>query len=123
MSKLEQELCKIKSQDLEHELMEKLEDLAEIQGHLSLCLEGQQNQIDTIADNLTLAEIKIEKGVKELKIAQQYSFKYIPIAVGGLVGVAVGGPFGLIPGFKLGGLAMGGVLGATGAYAGYKIQK
>jgi uncharacterized protein YcfJ len=67
--------------------------------------------------------MSIESGLNELKEAQRLSVKYTPILIGSVIGILIGGPFGLIPGFKAGGtiaLSSGGILGG---FLGYKIQK
>jgi len=105
------------------ELLQSLQDLAEINQHLSSYLKESEEQIEEITDNVTLATINIDKGTEDLKSAQDYSFKFLPIVIGVSIGVIIGGPFGFIPGFKAGGLATAGGLGVVGGFTGYKIQK
>ena len=43
--------------------------------------------------------------------------------IGSVIGVLIGGPFGLIPGFKAGGAIAVSGGGLLGGFLGYKIQK
>lgn len=116
-----EEEAKLEQEKLE--LLQSLQDLAEINQHLSAYLKESEEQIEEINENLTLATVEIDHGTKDLKAAQDYSFKYLPIFLGASIGVIVGGPFGFIPGFKAGGLITGAGLGVIGGVTGYKIQK
>lgn len=127
MSNLGQLLIKREEQekieDEKRELLKSLQELVEINEHLSTYLKTSEEQIETISDNITLATINIDNGTQDLKSAQNYSFKFLPIVIGVSIGFIVGGPFGLIPGFKAGGLATASGLGIVGGLTGYKIQK
>lgn len=107
----------------EEQLLNDLRDLDEINRHLTNFVKISEPKLLEISDNLTLSNIKIEKGTEELNQAQKLSFKVLPMLIGGAIGFAVGGPFGFIPGFKAGGLLLGSGLAVGGTILGYKIQK
>ena len=83
----------------------------------------QRGKIDSIADNVSSTDINVESGLEELKEAHRLSFKYTPIVIGATVGLLLGGPFGLIPGFKLGGVFTASGCSVFGGWLGYKAQK
>ncbi|XP_023366314.1 syntaxin-17 [Otolemur garnettii] len=77
---------------------------------------SQQEKIDSIADHVNSAAVNVEEGTKNLGKAAKYKLAALPVA-GALIGGAVGGPIGLLAGFKVAGIAAalgGGVLGFTG---------
>uniref|UniRef100_A0A8D2JQG6 Syntaxin 17 n=1 Tax=Sciurus vulgaris TaxID=55149 RepID=A0A8D2JQG6_SCIVU len=77
---------------------------------------SQQEKIDSIADHVNSAAVNVEEGTKNLGKAAKYKLAALPVA-GALIGGVVGGPIGLLAGFKVAGIAAalgGGVLGFTG---------
>lgn len=83
---------------------------------------SQQEKIDSIEDHVSTAAVNVEEGTKNLGKASKYKLAVLPVA-GALIGGVVGGPIGLLAGFKVAGVAAavgGGVLGFTG---GKLIQK
>uniref|UniRef100_A0A452GYH9 t-SNARE coiled-coil homology domain-containing protein n=1 Tax=Gopherus agassizii TaxID=38772 RepID=A0A452GYH9_9SAUR len=78
--------------------------------------ESQQEKIDRIEDHVNSAAVNVEEGTKNLGKAAKYKLAALPVA-GALIGGVVGGPIGLLAGFKVAGIAAalgGGVLGFTG---------
>uniref|UniRef100_A0A8C0Z2U0 Syntaxin 17 n=2 Tax=Canis lupus familiaris TaxID=9615 RepID=A0A8C0Z2U0_CANLF len=77
---------------------------------------SQQEKIDSIEDHVNRAAVNVEEGTKNLGKAAKYKLAALPVA-GALIGGVVGGPIGLLAGFKVAGIAAalgGGVLGFTG---------
>uniref|UniRef100_A0A8D1GZA5 Syntaxin 17 n=1 Tax=Sus scrofa TaxID=9823 RepID=A0A8D1GZA5_PIG len=75
-----------------------------------------QEKIDSIEDHVNSAAVNVEEGTKNLGKAAKYKLAALPVA-GALIGGMVGGPIGLLAGFKVAGIAAalgGGVLGFTG---------
>uniref|UniRef100_A0ABI7X612 STX17-like N-terminal domain-containing protein n=1 Tax=Felis catus TaxID=9685 RepID=A0ABI7X612_FELCA len=75
-----------------------------------------QEKIDSIEDHVNRAAVNVEEGTKNLGKAAKYKLAALPVA-GALIGGVVGGPIGLLAGFKVAGIAAalgGGVLGFTG---------
>ena len=126
MTDLNQLLVKRLEEDqLENEklkLYQSLQDLAIINKQLTDYLDQSHSKIEEIRDHIDNTSISTDNATDDLKIASDYSFKYFPIILGVSIGALVGGPFGLIPGFKAGGLITAGGLGIIGGVAGYKIQ-
>uniref|UniRef100_A0A8C7XLR3 Syntaxin 17 n=1 Tax=Oryzias sinensis TaxID=183150 RepID=A0A8C7XLR3_9TELE len=86
-------------------------------------LEGsQQEKIDSIEDNINTASTNVEEGTKSLGKAVGYKLAVLPVA-GALLGGVLGGPLGLLAGFKVAGVAaaLGG--GALGFAGGNLVQK
>ena len=127
MTNLQQVLEKHNLQDKEIEayqdLQRSLENLHSIQADLNQVIYGQSEKIDSIRDHIETSNIKIESGLDELREAQRLSVKYTPILIGSVIGILIGGPFGLIPGFKAGGAIAVSSGGLLGGFLGYKIQK
>lgn len=101
------------------------EDLIELNGlvnEFSEVVHSQQEKIDSIEDNVNSATANVQEGTKNLGKAAKYKLAVLPVA-GALIGGVVGGPIGLLAGFKVAGLAAavsGGLLGYAG---GNLIQK
>ena len=106
----------------EQDLIQSIQDLEAIQTNLLDYIQSQKSSIDLIADNITISDVHIQKGEKDLKIAERLQLKYLPIILGTGVGLAVFGPLGLIPGFKIGGITTGATAGVLGGVLGYKYQ-
>ncbi|XP_071376345.1 syntaxin-17 [Centroberyx affinis] len=101
------------------------EDLKELSGlvtEFSLLVHSQQEKIDSIEDNVNTAAANVEEGTKSLGKAAGYRLAVIPVA-GALLGGVLGGPIGLLAGFKAAGVAaaLGG--GALGFAGGNLVQK
>nr|XP_016854444.1 PREDICTED: syntaxin-17 isoform X2 [Anolis carolinensis] len=94
---------------------ESWETLEEVSITLPLLL-AQQEKVDRIEDNVNAAVANVEEGNKSLSKAAKYKLAALPVA-GAVLGGMVGGPIGLLAGFKIAGVAAaigGGVLGFTG---------
>ncbi|XP_006009686.1 syntaxin-17 [Latimeria chalumnae] len=95
------------------------EDLIELNtliNEFSQLVHSQQEKIDSIEDHVNTAAANVEEGTKNLGKAAKYKLAVLPVA-GALIGGVVGGPIGLLAGFKVAGVAAavsGGVLGFTG---------
>ncbi|XP_034409011.1 syntaxin-17 isoform X1 [Cyclopterus lumpus] len=101
------------------------EDLKELSGlvtEFSLLVHSQQEKIDSIEDSVNTATTNVEEGTKSLGKAVGYKLTVLPVA-GALLGGVLGGPLGLLAGFKVAGLAaaLGG--GALGFASGKLVQK
>ncbi|KAM6457718.1 syntaxin-17 isoform 1-T1 [Liasis olivaceus] len=97
-------------------LEEDLIELSNLVTEFSLLVNSQQEKVDQIEDNVSAAVANVEEGTKSLSKAATYKLAALPVA-GALLGGIVGGPIGLLAGFKVAGLAAalgGGVLGFTG---------
>ncbi|MBZ3878165.1 Syntaxin-17 [Sciurus carolinensis] len=91
-------------------------ELSQLVTDFSLLVNSQQEKIDSIADHVNSAAVNVEEGTKNLGKAAKYKLAALPVA-GALIGGVVGGPIGLLAGFKVAGIAAalgGGVLGFTG---------
>ncbi|MBN3286897.1 STX17 protein, partial [Polyodon spathula] len=95
------------------------EDLIGLNGlvnEFSQLVHSQQEKIDSIEDNVNSAAANVQEGTKNLGKAAKYKLAVLPVA-GALIGGVVGGPIGLLAGFKVAGLAAavsGGLLGYAG---------
>ncbi|XP_031155027.1 syntaxin-17 [Sander lucioperca] len=101
------------------------EDLKELSGlvtEFSLLVHSQQEKIDSIEDNINTAAANVEEGTKSLGKTVGYKLAVLPVA-GALLGGVLGGPLGLLAGFKVAGVAaaLGG--GALGFAGGNLVQK
>ncbi|XP_003470940.1 syntaxin-17 [Cavia porcellus] len=93
-----------------------LNELSQLVTDFALLVNSQQEKIDSIADHVNTAAVNVEEGTKNLGKAAKYKLAALPVA-GALIGGMVGGPIGLLVGFKMVGIAAalgGGVLGFTG---------
>lgn len=91
-------------------------ELSHLVTEFSLLVNSQQEKIDSIEDHVNSAAVNVEEGTRNLGKAAKYKLAMLPVA-GALLGGAVGGPIGLLAGFKVAGIAAalgGGVLGFTG---------
>ncbi|XP_078279708.1 syntaxin-17 isoform X2 [Rhinoraja longicauda] len=97
-------------------LEENLIDLNNLVIEFSQQLHTQQEKIDSIEDHVSTAAENVEEGTKNLAKAAKYKLAMLPVA-GALIGGVIGGPIGLLAGFKVAGAAAavgGGILGFTG---------
>ncbi|KAJ6661458.1 hypothetical protein lerEdw1_014367 [Lerista edwardsae] len=97
-------------------LEEDLIELGQLVTDFSLLVNAQQEKIDRIEDNVGTAVGNVEEGTHSLRQAAKYKLAALPVA-GALLGGVLGGPIGLLAGFKVAGIAAalgGGVLGFTG---------
>ncbi|XP_066112750.1 syntaxin-17 isoform X2 [Saccopteryx bilineata] len=93
-----------------------LVELSQLVTEFSLLVHSQQEKIDSIEDHVNSAAVNVEEGTKNLGKAAKYKLAALPVA-GALIGGVVGGPIGLLAGFKVAGIAAalgGGLLGFTG---------
>ncbi|XP_045696181.1 syntaxin-17 [Phyllostomus hastatus] len=91
-------------------------ELSHLVTEFSLLVNSQQEKIDSIEDHVNTAAVNVAEGTKNLGKAAKYKLAALPVA-GALIGGVVGGPIGLLAGFKVAGIAAalgGGVLGFTG---------
>ncbi|XP_048881554.1 syntaxin-17 [Brienomyrus brachyistius] len=104
------------------------EDLLELNGlvnEFSELVHSQQGKIDSIEDNISRAAGNVEEGTQSLGKAAKYKMAVLPLA-GALLGGVVGGPLGLLAGFKAVGVAAavgGGVLGFAGGSLVQRTQR
>ncbi|XP_072572953.1 syntaxin-17 [Paramormyrops kingsleyae] len=104
------------------------EDLQELNGlvnEFSELVHSQQGKIDSIEDNISRAAGNVEEGTQSLGKAAKYKMAVLPLA-GALLGGVVGGPLGLLAGFKAVGVAAavgGGLLGFAGGSLAQRTQR
>ncbi|KAM4581141.1 syntaxin-17 [Odontesthes bonariensis] len=101
------------------------EDLKELSGlvtEFSVLVHSQQEKIDSIEDNVNTAAANVEEGTKSLGKAVGYKLAVLPVA-GALLGCALGGPLGLLAGFKAAGVAAAVGGSALGFAGGNLVQK
>ena len=110
---------KIKENEDYDNLVKSLIDLKDIQNNISELLVSQDEKIESIQDNLFKSESDIKNGIQEIKEAKRLSFSYTKVVLGGILGAAVGGPFGFLTGIKYTGLttSTGALLGMVGVYS------
>ncbi|KAF4103149.1 syntaxin-17 [Onychostoma macrolepis] len=95
------------------------EDLLELNGlvnEFSTLVHAQQEKIDSIEANVSIAAANVEEGTQSLGKAARLKLAVLPVA-GAVVGGVLGGPLGLLAGFKVAGVAAamgGGLLGFAG---------
>ncbi|XP_060756909.1 syntaxin-17 [Neoarius graeffei] len=95
------------------------EDLLELNGLVKeFCslVHAQQEKIDSIEANVSVAAANVEEGTRSLGKAARSSLAVLPVA-GAVVGTVLAGPLGLLAGFKVAGVAAalgGGLLGFAG---------
>ncbi|XP_062841592.1 syntaxin-17 isoform X1 [Trichomycterus rosablanca] len=95
------------------------EDLLELNGLVNeFCslVHAQQEKIDSIEANVSVAAANVEEGTRSLGKAARSGLAVLPIA-GAVVGTVLAGPLGLLAGFKIAGVAAavgGGILGFAG---------
>ncbi|XP_056332016.1 syntaxin-17 [Danio aesculapii] len=95
------------------------EDLLELNGlvnEFSTIVHAQQEKIDSIEANVSIAAANVEEGTQSLGKAARAKLAVLPVA-GAMVGGVLGGPLGLLAGFKVAGVAAafgGGLLGFAG---------
>uniref|UniRef100_A0A8C1IYN0 Syntaxin 17 n=1 Tax=Cyprinus carpio TaxID=7962 RepID=A0A8C1IYN0_CYPCA len=95
------------------------EDLLELNGlvnEFATLVHTQQEKIDSIEANVSIAAANVEEGTQSLGKAARLKLAVLPVA-GAVVGGVLGGPLGLLAGFKVAGVAAavgGGLLGFAG---------
>ncbi|XP_051577352.1 syntaxin-17-like isoform X2 [Myxocyprinus asiaticus] len=96
-----------------------VEDLLELNGlvnEFSTIVHSQQEKIDSIEANVSIAAANVEEGTQSLGKAARSKLAVLPLAAA-VVGGVLGGPLGLLAGFKVAGVAAavgGGLLGFAG---------
>ncbi|KAJ8290993.1 hypothetical protein GJAV_G00020040, partial [Gymnothorax javanicus] len=81
-------------------LEEDLRDLNTLVNEFSEMVHSQQAKIDSIEDNVEAAAANVEAGSRSLGKAAKYKMAVLPMA-GAVLGGVVGGPLGLLAGFKV----------------------
>uniref|UniRef100_A0A8C1Y0S6 Syntaxin 17 n=1 Tax=Cyprinus carpio TaxID=7962 RepID=A0A8C1Y0S6_CYPCA len=95
------------------------EDLLELNGlvnEFATLVHTQQEKIDSIEANVSIAAANVEEGTQSLGKAARLKLAVLPVA-GAVVGGVLGGPLGLLAGFTVAGVAAavgGGLLGFAG---------
>eukprot|EP01080_Neovahlkampfia_damariscottae_P001267 gene1267-11354_t len=97
-----------------------IDELVEIFQIVNKDVKLQEEKLELIQDQIDDSNVDIEKGTSDLKQASAYGTTFALTALGGTVGLLVGGPLGLAAvGLKTG-LTLGFGFGAAGLVAGYK---
>ncbi|PSN29889.1 hypothetical protein C0J52_26361 [Blattella germanica] len=96
-------------------LQEEVKNVYELFEEYSVIIKEQKEKVNEVENNVEESAINVEEGACNLVRAANYKATMYPIA-GAVLGGCLGGPIGLIAGFKLGGLAAVGcgVIGFTG---------
>ncbi|NP_001136347.1 syntaxin 17 [Nasonia vitripennis] len=92
-----------------------LEELQKLFIDFNQIVHEQAESVDRIENNVEDVQVNVASGTRSLQQASKYKVMAYPIA-GALLGTCLGGPVGLLAGFKFGGLTAigGGLLGFTG---------
>ncbi|KAL5258285.1 hypothetical protein ACHWQZ_G008950 [Mnemiopsis leidyi] len=101
-----------------NQLQQDIQDVAEIMTNLSKLVQTQGENINTIEQNVEKAQVETRQGLLEIIRARRAKFASVPVA-GAVVGCIVGGPLGMLVGFKVAGV----VTAALGTFVGYKSGK
>ena len=109
----EKELCKI---------LQDLRQLNEINHELGFLLHNQRDDLDNIEDIQENIVANIETANDNLESAVRRRIKFIPIIVGGVVGVGIFGPGALILGAKGAAAYIAGAAGILGGIAGKSLS-
>ena len=104
------------------ELLQDIKDMNEINNNLNKLLYDQDQQLDNIETVSTNTVEIINQSNKELDIAASYTFKFKPILIGGLLGVSILGPAGLLLGAKGASIYIAGGGGLLGSILGKKLS-
>lgn len=119
-----QEARAVPNQDVEDGWIHLKNDLVELNSlthEFAAQVQAQQEQVDSIQNNLQVTEHNVSRGVRHLLKASTYKSAMLPIG-GALIGGIVGGPVGIIAGLKVGAAAaLGG--GAIGFFSGRALKK
>ena len=102
-------------------LLDSLVDLKEIQNNVAGLLVQQNEQIDSIQENMFRSDLNIQQGLDNLIEAKKLQFSYKPIIIGGVIGGVIGGPVGFLTGLKMVGITTG-TGSLLGCISGYLIQ-
>ncbi|XP_030830595.1 syntaxin-17 [Strongylocentrotus purpuratus] len=102
-------------------LKNELVELNSLTHEFAAQVQAQQEQVDSIQNNIQVAQTNIQTGVKHLLKASTYKAAMLPIG-GAILGGICGGPVGFVAGMKVGAAAaIGG--GAIGFLSGRAIKK
>ena len=82
---------------------------------LSKLVKTKGEELDTLEQNVEIAKERTSLGLLEIIKARRAKFAGVPVA-GAVVGCVVGGPIGMLVGFKVAGV----VTAALGTFVGYK---
>ena len=101
-------------------ILDEVRQLNEINGDLSILLNEQNENIDNVITTQDNIELNTEKAIKNLEKAVSNKIKFVPIAIGAIIGASVLGPGSLLVGLKagagyvaLGGSFVGGLIGKS----------
>lgn len=99
-------------------LRKDLVDISDLMTSFSKLVYEQRESVNSIESNVTKADNNVQKGTRHLARAAQLQAALLPVT-GALLGMALGGPVGMIVGAKMAlGCAVGGsLLGFTGGKA------
>ena len=99
-------------------LVKSLQELQEIQDNLAELLIKQDENIDSVEEQISSTSIHLDSSLIEIQEAKRLRFRYYPMILGGILGGAIGGPLGFLVGVKYTGLtaSAGTVLGGVGGY-------
>ena len=106
----------------QNKLISSLEDLKDIQNNLNDLLLKQDHELSRVDENMSLSENRLENSFNDLKDADNMYFSYKPVMIGGVLGMALCSPLGLLLGIKYIGIStgLGGILGSA---AGYQVNR
>ncbi|EFA00762.1 syntaxin-17 [Tribolium castaneum] len=96
------------------------EDLNQIFTHLNQMVEGQREQVEHVEETIEESKENVQSGFKQLVKAHKLKTAVYPVT-GAFLGSMIGGPVGLVAGFKIGGLTALGC--AIAGYTGGKFFK
>ncbi|XP_044269307.1 syntaxin-17 [Tribolium madens] len=96
------------------------EDLNQIFTHLNEMVEGQREQVEHVEETIEESKENVQSGFKQLVKAHKLKTAVYPVT-GAFLGSMIGGPVGLVAGFKIGGLTALGC--AIAGYTGGKLFK
>ena len=99
-------------------LVKSLQELQEIQDNLAELLIKQDENIDSVEEQISSTSIHLDSSLIEIQEAKRLRFRYYPMILGGILGGAIGGPLGFLVGVKYTGLtaSAGTILGGVGGY-------
>lgn len=83
------------------QLQSEIEDLHGMFSQLHGDVHVQKDSINVIADNVEVTQVQVEQGEQSLKQAVRYKKAMYPMC-GGMIGLCLGGPIGMIAGAKIG---------------------
>lgn len=85
-------------------LQDEIQDLHQMFHQLHGEVHVQKESVNVIANNVEETQVQVEQGEQSLKQAVRYKKAMYPVC-GGLIGMCIGGPVGMLAGAKIGGAA------------------